>query len=277
MSEASAADWEGYEPDQEDPEDQNGHPTVRGAQIRRAAMRKRPPAILNQQRGGNVTRRIQAMEKQRRALEMRKAGATYHAIAQAVGYGDASAARKAIERAIADVIQEPAQEVRTIQIERLNHMLLTLWPKVQAGDERAIDTALRVMDKLDRLMGTDSASQVDVNVHHDGAVLVIDGDKDAFIRQMKKMAGVQDIPSQEVVPSGDVQVGEPKELGAGDVPSTTIGSTPSSYGRNGVGPSAPASVPDPAPTIIDVTPTSVNTRGKFNFAVEPGVDDEDDK
>lgn len=168
----------------------------RAASVRQRILQNRP-----QQGGGQVARkrrprtnaqsRIIAKEKQRQALELRKGGATYAAIAQAVGYNDASAARKAIEKAIEATIQEPAVELKTLNIERLNHMLLTLWPKVQQGDERAIDTSLRVLDKLDRLMGTEAAQQVDVNVHQQNAILVIDGSKEDYLRSLRQMAGLQ--------------------------------------------------------------------------------------
>lgn len=189
-----------YEPDEddedEDPADVAGTvPVQRAAVLRRKALANRAPnpatkgkkGLRGPGKGGG---RILAKEKQRKALELRKGGASYSAIAQAVGYSDQGGARKAVMRAFRDIIQEPAAEVRTIQIERLNHMLLTLWPKVQQGDERAIDTSLRVMDKIDRLMGTEAASQVNVNVQQTAGILVIDGDKDDYLRAMKRMVGI---------------------------------------------------------------------------------------
>ncbi len=139
-------------------------------------------------------------QKERQALELRKGGASYQSIADAVGYTNAGGARKAVLRAFGAVIQEPVEELRSLQKERLNHMLLTLWPKVQAGDERAIDTALRVMDKMDRLSGTDAAQQVNVDVTSRNAVLVVEGDKQDYIAALKRMAGVdfdgRNIPRQ---------------------------------------------------------------------------------
>lgn len=229
-------------------------------------MSNRPPQP--KQRGTITRHRLEAVEKQRRAIEMRKAGATYQAIAQAVGYADHTGARKAVQRAMQDVLQEPALELKTLQIERLNHMLLTLWPKCQAGDERSINTALNVMDRLDKLMGVEAATQVDVNVNHQGAVLVIDGDREAYIRHMKRMAGVieaqgHDVVDTEAVPDGD-GVSEPKELGAGEVQQAEPG-----------WPTSTAAEPpeaDPAPPI-----PLVHTGGKYKFSVEPGDDDDEEK
>lgn len=135
--------------------------------------------------------RFLAQEKARKALELRKGGASYSSIAQAVGYKNESGARRAVLRAYGQVIHEPVEELRGLQVERLNHMLLTLWPKVQSGDERAIMTALSVMDRIDRISGTEAAQKVDVSVQHEQAVLVIDGDKDAYVSAMRKLAGIE--------------------------------------------------------------------------------------
>ncbi len=184
---------EPYPPDEEQP-DPDRQPTHRAKAVRQAAMAHRPKRKIKRPQSGmakQTQQRILAREKQRRAMEMRKAGATYQIIADQVGYADQSGARKAVERAMKETLQEPAEELRTMQIERLNHMLLTLWPGVQAGDTRSIDTSLRIMDKLDRLMGTEAPvnQQVDVNVNHAGAILVIDNDKAEYIRNLQKMAG----------------------------------------------------------------------------------------
>jgi AraC-like DNA-binding protein len=172
-----------YEPDADD----SDHvPVPRSAAVRKRAMGRRTGvAKRSVPRGGG---RIISREKQRKALELRKGGATYDQIADACGYSDPSGARKAVVAAFGELIQEPATEVKSLQVERLNHMLLVLWPKINQGDERAIDTSLRIMDKMDRLMGTEAASTVDVNVHQQGAILVIDGSKEDFIRSMKQMA-----------------------------------------------------------------------------------------
>lgn len=172
-------------------------PQPRGEAIRQRALKRQREEDAKdgtkkkkRKRGLTTPSKILAQEKMRKAVELRKAGATYDSIAQMVGYSDASGARKAVERAMKQMIQEPALEVKTIQIERCNHMLMTLWPKVQQGDERAIDSTLRIMDKIDRYMGTEEAQKIDINATHTNAVLVIDGDKDDYIAAMKRLAGI---------------------------------------------------------------------------------------
>lgn len=204
MAEDTVSGEDTYPPDAEDafdvmdmeaPDAPGRPPVPRAAGVRAAARHKgmsvRAPKTKVKKaksvsRGGG---RILTQQKRRQALELRKAGASYQAIAEAMGYHDASGARKAVIKAFGEVIQEPVTELRTLQVERLNQMLMTLWPRVQQGEDGAIRTALSVMDKMDRLQGTETAPSMDINVNQTG-ILVIDGNKDDYISQMKKMAGI---------------------------------------------------------------------------------------
>lgn len=134
-------------------------------------------------------RQIVRAEKMRRAVELRKAGATYRQISEQLGYSSEKTAHKLVKDAIKVTLNEKTDELRTLQYERLNHMMLVLWPKVQSGDERAITTALGIMDKMDRLYGVEAPQRIDVDHGVANAVFVVDGDKDNYIAQLRKMAG----------------------------------------------------------------------------------------
>ena len=110
---------------------------------------------------GGTDRRITAAERQRRALQMRKSGATFEAIARAVGYSNESGARKAINTALKKLILEPADELRKLECERLDVMLHSLWPDVLQGKPRSIEVALKVMDRRAALLGLDAPKQVE--------------------------------------------------------------------------------------------------------------------
>lgn len=177
---------DGYPPDPV--EDQPGQhvPTPRAARAR-GVLQAHKPKSKARKRVAKGSSRIISQQKRRQALEYRKAGMTYAQIAEQIGYANASGAAKAVKKAFGEVIQEPVAELKAIQIERLNHMLLTLWAKVSTGDEVAINTSLRIMDKIDALMGTEHARQVEVT--NNNAVLVIDGNKDDYLAALKKMTG----------------------------------------------------------------------------------------
>ena len=103
----------------------------------------------------SLTRQVRAHERHLQALELRKAGVTYEVIAGQLGYANASGARKAVVSALKATLREPAAELRELELARLDAMLLPLWRPVQAGDEKAIDRALRIMERRARLLGLD--------------------------------------------------------------------------------------------------------------------------
>jgi hypothetical protein len=49
--------------------------------------------------------------------------------------------------------------VRELELTRLDAMLLPLWRRVQAGEEKAIDRALRIMERRARLLGLDAPTR----------------------------------------------------------------------------------------------------------------------
>lgn len=83
-----------------------------------------------------------------KALELHLAGATYDAIAQAVGYASRSGAHKAVQEAL-NALGRPAagSEVADAAIARLDAMLTGLWPKARRGDVQAIDRVLRIEER----------------------------------------------------------------------------------------------------------------------------------
>lgn len=100
--------------------------------------------------------KLTASERRLMALELRKGGATYRAIAKELGYGGPGAAYKAIDRALKDVMREPAEAVRTLEIERLDAILIGIWPMAKAGDPACIDRVLKIMERRSRLLGLDA-------------------------------------------------------------------------------------------------------------------------
>lgn len=101
-------------------------------------------------------------EKQRRALELRKAGASYEQIAEAVGYSDRAGAHKAVAAAIKNITREPARDVLTLELERLDTMLVGLWPEARRGNAKAIDRVIRIMDRRASYLGLDAETSIAV-------------------------------------------------------------------------------------------------------------------
>ena len=100
-------------------------------------------------------------ERERRAVEMRTAGATYREIGEELGVNPSSAFRM-VRRALDRVPAEAVGDLRSLQLVRLEE----LWRKLagileEAADNperqfRTIDTMLKVLVREARLMGLDA-------------------------------------------------------------------------------------------------------------------------
>lgn len=54
----------------------------------------------------------------------------------------------------------PAEEVRTLEVARLDAMLLALWPQVKQGNQGAIEKALKVEERRAKLLGLDAPAKI---------------------------------------------------------------------------------------------------------------------
>jgi len=119
--------------------------------------------------------KIKAAERRAFVLDQRKGGLTYRQINAQVhkkfpddqlpkGYDergcwmDVTAELKRIHTEN----NEAAQEVRTLELDRLDTMQAALWGKVIAGNEGAVDRVLRIMQRRADLLGIDAAKAVTV-------------------------------------------------------------------------------------------------------------------
>lgn len=128
-------------------------------------------------------------EKTRRAMSLKLAGASYSAIAEQLGYNDASAARKAVMRGMKSAMHETAGELKQIHYARLEHMLMLLWSDVLKKDLPSMAAALSVMDRMDKLFGLSATQSIEVNTSKN-TIIVAEGDKDSYIRALQE-AGAQ--------------------------------------------------------------------------------------
>lgn len=103
-------------------------------------------------------------QREAEVLRLRKAGFTFAAIAEALQFYDASGAKKAYDRAMQATIQQPADELRVLQRERLDDLLAGIWEKATKGDTWSVDRVLAIMDRQARLDGLDAPSRVNHTV-----------------------------------------------------------------------------------------------------------------
>lgn len=108
-------------------------------------------------------RRMKAVDKQRQALELRMAGYTYDVIAEQTGYADGGAAYKAVMAGIQKTLQEPAEQVRTIEVARLDKLMSGVYLQAKQGNLPAMDRLLKLMERRAKLLGLDRPVQWEVS------------------------------------------------------------------------------------------------------------------
>lgn len=85
-------------------------------------------------------------------------------IADRVGYKDASGAYRAIRAALKKTLQEPADDLRVLELDRLDVLLTGLWPKAINGDAPAVDRVLKIMERRASLLGLDAPRKVEQRI-----------------------------------------------------------------------------------------------------------------
>src|SRR5436305_13622271 len=100
--------------------------------------------------------RLRALDRGVDALRLRKAGASYQAIANRLGYASRSGAWHAVRAGLTATLQEPADELRGLELERLDALHRAVWDRAITGNGAAIDRALGIMRRRAALLGLDA-------------------------------------------------------------------------------------------------------------------------
>jgi hypothetical protein len=133
---------------------------------------------------GRFVKSLETAKRDAEAAQLRAEGKTYDQIAETLDFSDRSLARRAVERALAATVREPADELRQLELIRLD----ALWVeavkvmttehitvnngrvievdgvplKDDAPTLSAIDRLLKIMERRAKLVGLDSATKVEV-------------------------------------------------------------------------------------------------------------------
>ena len=112
---------------------------------------------------GNLDSELKAKDRKLRALELRLSGETFNSIAEKLGYASMSGAHKAVQSALKKTLQQPADEVRKMELERLDALLSAMWPHRHKPEY--LDRILRVMERRAKLLGLDAAVKQDITTN----------------------------------------------------------------------------------------------------------------
>ena len=104
------------------------------------------------------------MQKEIKVLELRRVGLTWTRIAEEVGYADHTGAYAAYKRAIKRTMQQPADELRSQELDRIDRLQVAIWPNAMKGDTRAILTIIRLMERRAKLTGLDMPIKIEQDI-----------------------------------------------------------------------------------------------------------------
>lgn len=143
-------------------------------------------ARAGQGTNGKFTRSIETAERDAQAARLRARGLGYKQIAEQLGYEDHTGAYKAVQRALKEIVAEPAEELRALELERLDdmyrraqavlerrHVTVSQGRVVRLDDEpleddgpvlAALDRLLKIQERRARLLGLDAPTQVQAEV-----------------------------------------------------------------------------------------------------------------
>ena len=97
---------------------------------------------------------VPELSRQAQALEYKRAGWTYAMIAREMDISVVTAARH-VANALEHWMRPNVEQERAEQLERCMGLLSTFYPLAREGDPYAADRVLKIMDKIDRLLGLD--------------------------------------------------------------------------------------------------------------------------
>lgn len=126
-------------------------------------------------------------DRRAKAIRMKIDGANYTEIAEALGYHSRGSACTDIRRALEKHVIEEGLAVeawRELELARLDVLQKAIWPEAKDGNPRAIETALKILDRRAKLLGLDSAIKLEV--------LTIDA-LDAQIQRLEAELGRNDL------------------------------------------------------------------------------------
>ena len=119
--------------------------------------------------------KVPVLLRDAQALELRKQGLQYHEIASRMGYAQKSGAHHAVQRALRAALadrDEDAEDVRALEIQRLDDLLQGLWNKAIGGNPQAIDRVLRIMERRALYLGLDEPKKQEITGPNGGAIQI---------------------------------------------------------------------------------------------------------
>jgi transposase-like protein len=113
---------------------------------------------------GRHRNRALAAERRSRAVEMALTGSSYQAIADQLGYANRGTVYRLSKNAVENRQAETIDELRQLEVERLDALQVAIWDDATNGDVRAVAAVVRIMHLRAKILGL--YSHTDSNCPH---------------------------------------------------------------------------------------------------------------
>lgn len=117
-------------------------------------------------------KRLEVHANKLRALDLRKSGMTFQQIGVELGVSTAQAYNY-VKGALKETLQESADELRTLELERIDRLLLAVWQNATLGRVEAIDRAIKLMERRAKMLGLDAPVQLEATGSAGGPMTVM--------------------------------------------------------------------------------------------------------
>jgi Homeodomain-like domain len=109
----------------------------------------------------NTPAKLAAHDRRLKALDLRREGHSYREIARQLGWSDHKAASRAVTRALKESVPRAVvDEVREIELDRLDVLWLVMFEQARTGNRLAVDRCLRIMERRAAMLGLDAPVRI---------------------------------------------------------------------------------------------------------------------
>jgi hypothetical protein len=98
-----------------------------------------------------------------KAVELRLEGKSFTDIARELDYSSRTAAYNAVYNELKKRAKEPVDKLRMLELERLDALLVVIWKECLTGDEKKIETYLKIANRRAKLAGLDKQQVIEDN------------------------------------------------------------------------------------------------------------------
>lgn len=143
--------------------------------------------------------------REQEVVKLRRTGLTWDLIGERLNLSTAGAHR-AYQNALRRAVQEDVDAIRQIEGERLDVAQNAIWGEVLQGDNQAVNTLIRIMERRAKLLGLDQPIRIQQEV--------ITYDGDAISAELQRIIDASRTNSSKALPMAEpVSESEPTTAG----------------------------------------------------------------